>query len=50
MYIYSVYPASEQVEAGVAMEVVMLILDLTVLPLWLYNYFGKGPVSLERQR
>jgi len=48
-YIYSVYPAYEQAEAGVAMEVLMLALDLTVLPIWLYNYFGKGPVSLERQ-
>jgi len=48
-YIYSVYPVSEQAEAGVVMEVLMLVLDLTVLPIWLYNYFGKGPVSLERQ-
>jgi cytochrome c oxidase assembly factor CtaG len=47
-YIYSVYPASEQAEAGVVMEVLMLVLDLTVLPIWLYNYFGKGPVRLER--
>lgn len=49
-YIYSVYPASQQAEAGVGMEVLMLVLDLTVLPIWLYNYFGKGPVSLEGQR
>ena len=48
-YIYSVYPAYEQAEAGVVMEVLMLALDLTVLPIWLYNYFGRGPVSLERQ-
>lgn len=48
-YIYSVYPQSEQVEAGVTMVVLMLVLDLTVLPLWLYNFFGAGPVSLERQ-
>ncbi|MGD0177158.1 MAG: cytochrome c oxidase assembly protein [Candidatus Bathyarchaeia archaeon] len=47
--IYSVYAASEQAEAGVVMVVLMLVLDLTVLPLWLYNYFGRGPVSLERQ-
>jgi cytochrome c oxidase assembly factor CtaG len=49
-YVYAAYPASEQSEAGVVMVVLMLIVDLTVLPLWLYNYFGKGPVSLERQR
>jgi cytochrome c oxidase assembly factor CtaG len=47
--IYSVYPAPQQAEAGVVMEVLMLVLDLTVLPIWLYNYFGKGSVSLERQ-
>lgn len=50
MYIYTAYPATEQVEAGVVLVVLMLVLDLTVLPIWLYNYFGKGPVSLERQR
>jgi len=49
IHIYSMYPAPEQAEAGVVMEVLMLMLDLTVLPIWLYNYFGKGPVSLERQ-
>jgi len=47
--IYSVYPAPQQAEAGVVMEVLMLVLDLTVLPIWLYNYFGRSPVSLERQ-
>jgi cytochrome c oxidase assembly factor CtaG len=47
--IYSVYPAPQQAEAGVVMEVLMLVLDLTVLPIWLFNYFGRGPVSLERQ-
>ena len=49
-YIYSVYPATQQAEAGVGMEVLMVVLDLTVLPIWLYSYFGRGPVSLERQR
>jgi cytochrome c oxidase assembly factor CtaG len=49
-YIYSVYPLPQQGEAGVGMEVLMLLLDLTVLPIWLYHYFGKGPVGLERQR
>jgi cytochrome c oxidase assembly factor CtaG len=48
-HIYSVYPAPQQAEAGVVMEVLMLVVDLTVLPIWLYNYFGRGPVSLERQ-
>jgi cytochrome c oxidase assembly factor CtaG len=40
-HIYSVYPAPQQAEAGVVMEVLMLVLDLTVLPIWLYNYFGR---------
>jgi cytochrome c oxidase assembly factor CtaG len=48
-YVYSVYPLSQQGEAGVGMEVLMLMLDFTVLPIWLYHYFGKDPVSLERQ-
>jgi len=48
-YVYSVYPAPQQAEAGVVMEVLMLVLDLTVLPIWLYNYFGRSSASLERQ-
>ena len=41
MYLYSAYPAWEQAEAGVVMLVMMLLMDLTILPAWLYNYFGK---------
>jgi cytochrome c oxidase assembly factor CtaG len=48
-YVYSVYPLSQQGEAGVGMEVMMLLVDLTVLPIWLYHYFGKAPAALERQ-
>jgi cytochrome c oxidase assembly factor CtaG len=40
-YLYSGYPASEQAEAGVVMLVMMLLMDLTILPAWLYSYFGK---------
>jgi hypothetical protein len=39
--VYSIYPATEQVYAGAALLFVMLILDFTIMPLWLYNYFGK---------
>ncbi len=42
-YLYSVYPASEQSEAGIVMLVIMLLMDLTILPVWLYNYFGRTP-------
>ncbi len=40
-YLYSVYPSSEQAEAGVVMLVMMLLMDVSILPVWLYNYFGK---------
>lgn len=39
-YVYSIYPFSEQSEAGVVMVVLMLVVDFTVVPYWLYNYFG----------
>jgi hypothetical protein len=39
MSLYSVYPSYEQADAGVIMVVLMLVIDLTVLPLWLYNFF-----------
>ena len=42
--IYSAYPAYEQAYAGGALLFIMLGLDFTVLPLWLYSYFGK-PLS-----
>ena len=41
-YLYSVYPFSEQSEAGLVFVVMMLLMDSTIVPLWLYNYFGKG--------
>jgi cytochrome c oxidase assembly factor CtaG len=43
-YIYPVYPAWEQSEAGLVMVVMMVIMDLTIAPYWLYSYFGKSPV------
>ncbi len=38
-YVYSVYPASQQTECGLAMVVMMLGMDLTLVPYWLYKYF-----------
>ena len=44
--LYPTYPSSEQVYAGTVLLFLMLILDFTIMPLWLYNYFGKRSVSL----
>jgi len=41
-YVYSTYPLSEQTELGVVMVVMMLVIDLTIVPYELYNYFGKA--------
>jgi cytochrome c oxidase assembly factor CtaG len=43
-YVYPVYSLPEQAEAGLAMVVMMLVMDLTLVPIWLYGYFGK-PIS-----
>ncbi len=43
-YLYHVYPVPEQAETGVVLVVMMLVLDLTVVPIWLYKYFGKTVV------
>lgn len=39
--VYAVYPIYEQTYTGVVFLMLMLVLDFTVMPLWLYNYFGK---------
>jgi len=40
--IYAAYPISEQAEAGTVMIFLMLVLDFTIVPVWLYGYFGKN--------
>lgn len=40
--LYSAYPAAEQAQAGVAFIIIMLMLDFTLMPIWLYDYFGRG--------
>jgi len=42
-YVYPVYPAAQQMETGLVMVVMMLLMDLTIVPYWLYKYFGKQP-------
>jgi len=39
--LYPVYPGYEQVDAGAVLLFLMLILDFTIMPIWLYKYFGK---------
>lgn len=47
VYVYPVYPSPEQSEAGLVMVVMMLAMDLTIVPYWLYKYFGSQPVQLS---
>ncbi len=42
-YVYSVYPTSQQTECGLAMVAMMLGMDLTLVPYWLYKYFHGTP-------
>jgi hypothetical protein len=43
--LYPIYPSYEQVYAGTALLFLMLILDFTIMPIWLYNYFGRASAS-----
>jgi cytochrome c oxidase assembly factor CtaG len=38
---YPVYPIAQQSDAGVVFLTIMLVMDFTIVPVWLYNYFGK---------
>jgi hypothetical protein len=40
--VYAAYPPYEQAYAGVVLLIIMLALDFTIMPLWLYSYFGKA--------
>jgi cytochrome c oxidase assembly factor CtaG len=42
-YVYSVYPEWQQTQCGLAMVVMMLAMDLTLVPYWLYKYFQTAP-------
>lgn len=44
-WVYSVYPQWQQAECGLAMVVMMLAMDLTLVPYWLYRYFQSAPKS-----
>jgi len=43
--VYPTYPLYDQVYAGAVLLFLMLILDFTLMPLWLYNYFVKSSGS-----
>lgn len=45
-YVYSVYPAWQQTECGLVMVVMMLAMDLTLVPYWLYKYFQGSPTPI----
>jgi riboflavin transporter FmnP len=47
--VYRAYPAYEQAYAGVCLLMVMVMFDLTIMPLWLYNYFVRGSPSTEHR-
>lgn len=40
--LYLTYPLSEQTQLGLVMVSLMLVIDMTLVPYWLYSYFGKG--------
>jgi hypothetical protein len=43
LYVYPVYLAPEQAETGLVIVVMMLVMDLTIVPYWLYEDFGNKP-------
>ena len=43
LIVYPVYPAPEQTEAGLVMVVMMLLMDVVIIPYWLFKYFGNKP-------
>ena len=40
--LYPEYPIGQQSEAGILLLLIMVFIDFTVVPVWLYNYFGRG--------
>jgi cytochrome c oxidase assembly factor CtaG len=48
--VYAAYPVHEQADAGVALLIIMMGLDFTILPIWLYNYFTRGPLGARAYR
>jgi len=40
--VYSIYSVSQQANAGVVLLIIMLVMDFTLVPAWLYEYFGTN--------
>jgi len=43
--LYTVYSYYDQTIAGVSLITAMLLMDFTIVPVWLYNYFGRTSQS-----
>ena len=46
-YLYHAFPAIQQVETGVIMITIMTVIDLAILPCWLYTYF-RTPARIQQ--
>jgi cytochrome c oxidase assembly factor CtaG len=44
---YTVYPLEEQVQLGLVMVIMMFIVEGTLVPYWLYQYFTKPIVTVN---
>ena len=40
--LYPEYPIGQQSDVGILLLLIMVVIDFTVVPVWLYNYFAKG--------
>jgi hypothetical protein len=41
IYLYDAYPAVQQTETGVILTTIMVVIDITILPCWLFRYFSN---------
>jgi cytochrome c oxidase assembly factor CtaG len=50
LYVYPVYPPPEQAEAGLVMVVMMLLMDVVIVPYWLFKYFANRPTPILQSK
>jgi hypothetical protein len=50
LYVYPVYPLVQQTEAGLFMVVMMLLMDMIIVPYWLYRHFGKSSAVIPQMK
>ena len=41
-YFYDAYPAVQQAETGIILTTIMVVIDISILPCWLYRYFSNA--------